>query len=366
VGQVAHDQFPLAIWSKLVVRHSRRLDFKSLHYSDLMGSLELRETIAGYLRTARSLQCTPEQIMIVSGSQQALEVSARALLDPGTPVWVEDPGYTLACEVFALAGARLIPVPVDKDGLNVAAGIKLGRKARLAYVTPSHQFPLGHTMSASRRLQLLEWAEDAGAWILEDDYDSEYRYESPPIASLQGLDTNARVIYIGTFSKVLFPALRMGYMVLPPDLVERFQTIRRAMDLGPATLHQLVLTDFIAEGHFARHIRRMRALYRERRSTLVDSIRRELPPEVQVLGSEAGMHVTITLPVEGNTQGYDREIATRAAQQGLWIWPLSSTCMGASRQGFILGFGTTPMEEIPRAVRKLRNLLNGKATSPGR
>jgi GntR family transcriptional regulator / MocR family aminotransferase len=370
VGQVAPEEFPHAVWSKLVMRHGRKMDFRALHYGDLMGLPALRETIADYLRTARSLQCSAEQILIVSGSQQALEVSARALLDPGTSVWVEDPGYPLAREVFALAGARVIPVPVDADGMNVSAGIKLARKAQMAYVTPSHQFPLGHTMSASRRLQLLEWAEDAGAWILEDDYDSEYRYESPPVASLQGLDTNSRVIYIGTFSKILFPALRLGYMVVPRDQIDRFKSTRRAMDLGPPTLYQEVLADFIAEGHFARHIRRMRGIYRERRSALVEAIRGELPAGVEVLGSEAGMHLTITLPLKvagRNGVNVDREISLQAFAQGLWMWPLSSTYAGVPpRPGFILGFGSTRMEDIPRGVRKLRGLLSGKSGAVAR
>ena len=357
VGQVAFDQFPLHLWSNLVARRSRNMDAKSFHYGDQMGFKPLREAIASYLRTARSLHCEAEQVMIVSGSQQALEISARVLLDPGSPVWVEEPGYRLAQDAFALNGCRLVPVPVDKEGLDVGAGIKRCRKARAAFVTPSHQFPLGVTMSASRRFQLLEWAQNTGSWIIEDDYDSEYRYESLPIASLQGLDANARVIYVGTFSKVLFPSLRLGYVVIPSDLVDRFLVIRRAMDLGPPTFYQEVLADFIGEGHFARHIRRMRVLYRERRSTLVDSISKELGPMVEVLGGEAGMHLAVTLP----NGSRDLEIAERAARQNLWIWPLSLSYLGeVSRPGFILGFGSTAVEEIPRAVRKLRNLLTSK------
>jgi GntR family transcriptional regulator/MocR family aminotransferase len=272
-------------------------------------------------------------------------------------VWVEDPGYPLARDAFALTGCRLVPVPVDQEGLDVVAGIKRCRKARAAFVTPSHQFPLGVTMSASRRLRLLDWAQNTGSWIIEDDYDSEYRYESSPIASLQGLDANARVIYIGTFSKVLFPSLRLGYLVMPSDLVGRFVAIRRAMDLGAPTFHQEVLADFIDEGHFARHIRRMRVLYRERRSALVDSVSKELGTAVEVLGDEAGMHLTVALP----NGSRDLEIAERAARQNLWIWPLSRSYLSkAGRPGFILGFGSTPVAEIPRAVRKLRNLLNQK------
>ena len=341
----------------MVARHSRNMEAKSFRYGNQMGSEALRKTIAAYLRTARSVHCEAEQVMIVSGSQQALEISARVLFDPGSSVWMEEPGYRLARHAFALTGCHLVPVPVDHEGLNVAAGIKRCRKARAAFVTPSHQFPLGVTMSASRRFQLLEWAQHTGSWIIEDDYDSEYRYESLPIACLQGLDASARVIYIGTFSKVLFPALRLGYVVMPSDLIGRFQAIRRAMDIGPPSFFQEVLADFIEEGHFARHIRRMRVLYRERRTALVDSISSELGSMVEVLGDEAGMHLAVNVP--GGCS--DLEIAERAARQNLWLWPLSPSYMArAQRTGFILGFGSTAVTEIPRAVRQLRNLLVAK------
>jgi GntR family transcriptional regulator/MocR family aminotransferase len=354
VGQVAFDQFPLQAWAKLVVRHSRDMTRRSFHYGDQMGSPALREAVAKYLRTARSVHCEAEQVMIVGGSQQALEISARVLFDPGSHVWVEEPGYLYARETVALAGCNLVPVSVDHEGLDVAAGVKRCPKARAAIVTPSHQFPLGVTMSASRRFQLLKWAQSNGSWIIEDDYDSEYRYETSPIVSLQGLDVNARVIYIGTFSKVLFPSLRLGYVVVPPDLLGYFLTIKRAMDLGQPAFYQDVLADFIREGHFERHIRRMRILYRERRSALIDNIREHLGPIVGVMGGEAGMHLSITLPDGSN----DVEIAERAAQQNLWIWPLSSSYLEKpGRPGFILGFGSTSVEEIPRAVLKLRSLL---------
>jgi GntR family transcriptional regulator/MocR family aminotransferase len=295
--------------------------------------------------------------MIVSGSQQALEISARVLLDPGSRVWVEEPGYRLARDVFALSGCRLVPVPVDAEGLDVAAGIQQCRQARAALVTPSHQFPLGVTMGAARRLRLLDWAQSSGSWIIEDDYDSEYRYESMPIASLQGLDANARVIYIGTLSKVLFPSLRLGYLVLPYDLVDRFLRVRRAMDLGPPTFYQEVLADFIGEGHFARHIRRMRVLYGERRAALVESINEELGSRIEVVGDEAGMHLAVTL----RNKNRDVEIAEQAAHKNLWLWPLSPFYLGnVPRHGFILGFGSTAVAEIPSAVRKLRHLLTTK------
>jgi GntR family transcriptional regulator/MocR family aminotransferase len=322
-----------------------------------MGLQTLRETIASYLRTARSLRCEADQIMIVSGSQQALELSARVLLDPGSRVWVEEPGYSLAHAVFAMNGCHAVPVPVDKEGLVVAEGIRRCSKARAAFVTPSHQFPLGVTMSASRRLQLLEWAQNTGSWILEDDYDSEYRYERSPIPSLQGIDVNARVIYIGTFSKVLFPSLRMGYVVIPPDLVDAFFGIRHAMDLGSPSFYQAVLTDFIREGHFGRHIHRMRVLYQGRRDALAASIDQELGSMVEVVGSEAGMHLTVTLQNGAD----DMSIAQRASSQNLRMWRLSRHYLSAEPlNGLILGYGSTPIEEIPRAVRKLRSLLQAK------
>ena len=354
VGQVAFDQFPLRTWTNLVARRSRNMSAHSFHYGDYMGSEGLREAVASYLRTSRSVRCEAEQVLIVGGSQQALEISARVLLDPGSSVWVEDPGYRLARDAFALTGCNLVPVPVDKDGLIVNEGIKQCPDARAAIVTPSHQFPLGATMSARRRLELLNWAQNSGSWIIEDDYDSEYRYESAPIASLQGLDTNERVIYIGTFSKVLFPSLRLGYLVVPGHLVERFLIVRRAMDICPPSFYQDVVADFINHGHFGRHIRRMRILYRERRSVLVDHLSRELGSKVEVLGSEAGMHLTVTLQ-----NGIDdASIAARAARQSLWIWPLSGAYLGQeAHPGFILGFGSTAAADIPAAVRKLRNLL---------
>src|SRR6267378_4303143 len=274
VGQPDLHSFPMDIWSKLIARYSRRVQVKGLQYGDPMGLLDLRETIAVYLRTARGVQCEAGQIMIVSGSQQALDLTTRVIVDPGAAVWVEEPGYWLVHYVLRAAGCRSVPVPVDAEGLNVAAGIRLNRKARAAFVAPSHQYPLGVTMSATRRLQLLEWAQRAAAWIVEDDYDSEYRYNSKPIASLQGMDHHDRVIYIGTFSKVMFPALRLGYIVIPPDLVERFAAMRQSMDLCPSHIPQAVMLEFIREGHFARHIRRMRPIYAERREVLVTELAR--------------------------------------------------------------------------------------------
>jgi GntR family transcriptional regulator / MocR family aminotransferase len=353
--QPALDQFPLEVWSRLVLRHCRSPRVSALYQTDPLGSEEFRDAICAYLRTARGVRCDPHQIMIIAGSQQGFEITARVLLDAGSPVWVEEPGYLLAQRVLQLAGCRLIPVPVDSEGLDVAAGVKLCRKARAVYVVPSHQYPLGATMSASRRFQLLEWAQTSGSWIIEDDYDSEYRYESMPIPSLQGLDSQSRVIYVGTFSKVLFPSLRIGYMVIPPDLVNHFVRVRRSMDLATPNLYQAVLTDFIKEGHFARHLRRMRLVYAERRAALVDSIRKEFGSILEVHGAEAGMHLAVTLP-----KGFrDREIAARAAREKLWLWPLSPYYLGdAVRQGFVLGFGSTSAAEMPLAVSQMKSVLS--------
>jgi GntR family transcriptional regulator/MocR family aminotransferase len=357
VSQLGFDHFPLQVWSNLMTRHCRNLQVNALHYVNPMGSEALREAIATYLRTARAVRCEARQIMIVNGSQQALEISARALLDPGDQVWIEDPGYRMARYVFMMARCRLVPVPVDEEGLMVGSGIKRARNARAAFVTPSHQFPLGVTMSASRRLQLLHWAQRSGSWIIEDDYDSEYRYASRPVASLQGLDTDCRVIYIGTFSKVLFPSMRLGYMVIPSDLVGRFAAVRHAIDLGAPEAYQAALIDFIAEGHFARHLRRMRLLYGSRRNALVESLRQELGSMLEVVGGEAGMHLAALLP-----KGFrDEAIAEKAALQKLWLWPLSPSYLGESpRHGFILGFGGISEKEMAPAVRKLRGVLKDR------
>jgi len=359
MSEVALDRFPFRLWSALVNRHSRNPQRSLLRYGDPMGYRPLREALAAYLGTARAVRCEPDQIMVVSGSQQALEIAARVLLDPGSPACVEEPGYGGARDALARAGGRLVPVPVDGDGFDVAAAEARCPRPRVVYVTPSHQYPLGLTMSASRRLHLLDWARRRGAWIIEDDYDSEYRYESLPVAALQGLDRDARVVYIGTFSKVLFPALRVGYVVIPPDLVSRFAGVRVAMDDFPATLNQAVLADFVHEGHFARHLRRMRQVYAERRSALVEAIRGEMGRRLEVMGDKAGVHLVATL----SGRARDRPIALRAAGQGLWVTPLSSCYHGrATRQGLVLGYGGVDAKEVPEAVARLRRII---ATSPG-
>jgi len=356
VSQPAVDRFPMDVWSRLIGRHGRRVREASgsMRYGDPMGHRAFREVLASYLGTARAVRCEADQIMVVAGSQQALDLTARVLLDRGSPVWIEEPGYAGVRDAVQLAGGKLVGVPLDGEGMNVAAGMARCRRARAAYVTPSHQYPMGMTMSVSRRLELLDWARRSGAWIVEDDYDSEYRYESLPIASLQGLDRDSRVLYMGTFSKVLFPALRIGYVVVPPELVARFAAVRAATDDFPPTFVQMVLADFIREGHFARHLRRMRALYRERRAALVEAIGEELGGDLEVAEGEAGMHLVATF-ARGRD---DREVSARAARQGLWAMPLSSCYFARpTRRGFVLGFSGTDVPEIRDGVRRLRGIL---------
>ncbi|KAA6460986.1 PLP-dependent aminotransferase family protein [Acidobacteria bacterium AB60] len=347
------DRFPFHVWSALLARHSRNPSSASLRRIDPMGSPRFRKEICHYLRTARSVKCEPEQVMIVSGSQQALDITSRALLDPGDTVALEEPGYSLQRKLLAASGCRLKLIPVDEQGMDVTRLARC-RAVKAAFVTPSHQFPMGSTMSATRRLHLLNWAQNTGSWVVEDDYDSEYRYDAQPIASLQGLDANARVIYIGTFSKILFPSLRVGYIVIPRDLVPTFESVRFALDIFPPYLYQEALADFLALGHLGRYIRKMRQIYSERRTVLMESLQSEFGDFLEKHGSPAGMHVSVTLP-----DGFDDvEIAARAALHRLLLWPLSRYYAGEKpRHGFVLGYGSAPAEHIPAAVKQLRALL---------
>jgi GntR family transcriptional regulator/MocR family aminotransferase len=320
-------------------------------YGDAMGYMPLREAIAEYLGAVRAVRCEPSQILVTTGSQLGLQLSAQVLLDPNDRVWIEEPGYPGARHALMSAGAQLVPVPVDYEGLNVAEGIRRARSARAVYITPSHQYPLGVTMTATRRMQLLNWVARSGAWIIEDDYDSEYRLGGRPIPSLQGLDTGARVIYVGTFSKVMFPALRLGYVVVPKDLVDAFSTARDATDQFSSTLYQAVMTDFILEGHFARHIRRMRVLYMERRTALVEAVRKQIGDKLEVIGAEAGMHLVALLPAGVS----DVAVSKKAAELGISAMPLSSCYLKPpAKGGLILGYGGTDAQQIHDGVRKLR------------
>ena len=355
-GVPALDEFPHAAWRKISARFWRRPSAGLLGYGDPAGYGPLREAIAGHLGAARAVRCAAEQVIVVSGSQQALDLAARVLLDPGDAAWVEDPGYMGARGALAGAGARLVPVPVDGEGLAVAEGVEREPGARLACVTPSHQYPLGVTMSLGRRLELLGWANRSGAWVIEDDYDSEYRYTGRPLEALQGLDGSAqgRVIYTGTFSKVLFPALRLGYLVVPPDLTGAFVSARELTDRHPPTAEQAVLAEFIAEGHFLRHLRRMRALYAERQATLVEEAERELAGLLDVRPAGAGMHLVGRLP-----RGVDdREASRRAARYGVEAPPVSLYGGTArDRGGLMLGYAAFGEAETREGVRRLAEAL---------
>jgi GntR family transcriptional regulator/MocR family aminotransferase len=348
---LALDEFPIALWSRLVARRWRNATVSQLDYGDPAGYGPLREAIAGYLGAARGVRCSAEQVMIVSGSQQGIDLAARVLLNAGDPVWVEDPGYRGAKAALSASGAQLVPVPVDEDGLCVDAGESASPKARMAYVTPSHQYPTGVTMSLPRRLALLDWAKRADAWIVEDDYDSEYRYAGRPLPALQGLDVAGRVIYVGTFSKVLFPALRLGYAVLPDALVDAFVRMQTLVNRQMPALDQAIVADFIVEGHFARHIRRMRALYAGRQDALVRAVQRELGGVLDIQSAEAGLHVVGWLPPGMD----DARVAQAALKRGIEAPPLSRYAMTAlPRGGLMLGFAGLNERQIRDGVRQLR------------
>ncbi len=348
------ESFPFSLWARMISRRWRKPQLRLLGYGYPAGYEPLREAIADYLCTARAAHCAPDQVIIVSGAQQAIDLAARTLLDPTDAVWIEDPCYHGARGAFAGGLARTVPVPVDDEGLSVAAGRRLCPAARFAYVTPSHQYPLGMTMSLTRRLELLAWAREAGAWIVEDDYDSEYRYAGRPLASLQGLDTEGRVIYIGTFSRALFPSLRLGYIVVPSDLVEAFTAAQAFAAYHSPLIEQDVLAEFIAEGHFARHLRRMRSLYEERQKILIESASRELDGLLDVRPSEAGMHLIGWLP-DGIG---DRAASLIAVEHKVDAPPLSFYCIETKlRGGLLLGYTGISEREIRVGARRLAAAL---------
>lgn len=353
-GMPALDAFPAPLWARLTMRRWRRADSKLLAYGDAAGHRPLREAIAAHAAAARGVRCTADQVIVVSGAQRALFLAASLLLDPGDCVWLEDPGYPGAQSALAGAGARLVPVPGTEEGLDVEAGEALAPAARLAYVSPSHQFPLGATMSAARRIALLRWAARADAWVLEDDYDSEFRYATRPLPSLQGLDTEDRVLYIGTFSKTLFPALRLGYLIVPPGLVDAFVMAQAVTGRHTPTMDQAVLTDFLTGGHFARHVRRVRALYAERQAALVQAAHDELEQYLEVRPSAAGMHLVGWLPVGVN----DRAVSRAARDQGMIVPPLSRYALTPQRRGaLLLGYAAFAPRTIRAAARRLRQVF---------
>jgi GntR family transcriptional regulator/MocR family aminotransferase len=349
-GTPAFDEFPNKVWSTLLAKRWRNPPRELLGYGDPAGYLPLRQAIAEYLRTSRAVLCEAEQIIIVSGAQQALDLAARLLLNDGDEAWIEDPGYLGARSALLGAGAKLNPVPVDEEGLDVVAGEHQAPAARLVYVSPSHQYPLGITMTLARRLALLQWASRAGAWIIEDDYESEYRYTGRPLAALQGLDKEGRVIYIGTFSKVLFPALRIGYMVVPADVVEIFIRARSILSRFSPSIDQAVLTDFINESHFLRHLRRMRTLYAERQQLLLDALQRELAGLLHATQHETGMHLIGWLSADLT----DTQAEAAAMKEGIFAQGLTSFSLKyRPAPGLVLGYAGYDERQLRAGARKL-------------
>jgi len=297
-GRTLIDARTAETWRSLTHRAVRRLGANDLGYTDPAGLAELRGNICEYLRAARAVRCDPEQVVITGGTQQAIDIAIRVLLAPGDEVWVEDPGYPLTHAQLLLAKTRPHAIPVDTQGLIVDAGQRAAPQARAAFVTPSHQFPTGVRLSMARRLELLAWARRSGAFIVEDDYTSEFRYSGPPLASLQGLDETEQVIYVGTLNKALFPGLRIGYAVVPRALLHAFVGARYLMDRQPATLQQVVISEFMQQGHFAAHIRRMRELYREQRDALAETLMRRAADRLDVALPDQGMHLVAYLPTD--------------------------------------------------------------------
>jgi GntR family transcriptional regulator / MocR family aminotransferase len=348
----ALDEFPRQLWQRLLTKSWRDGGGGLLDYA--WGHNNLRQAIAEYLGPARGVRCTADNVIVVAGAQQGIDLAARVLLDEGQSAWVEDPAYPTAYGALIGAGAKPVAVPVDGEGLTVAAGIRRAPRARLAVVTPSCQFPTGATMSLQRRLELLAWAQRAKAWIVEDDYSSEYRYAGRPLAALQGLDQAERVIYLGTFSKVLFPALRLAYLVVPRDLINPFLVARFFASRHPPRLEQAVLAAFIEQGHFDRHVRRMRTLYAERQETLVRALRKDLADVVAVQPAGAGIHLVAQL----RTQHDDVAVARRAALAGIDTLALSSFSVKHKLPpALILGYAGLNERAIKNGVARLAQVL---------
>lgn len=363
VSLPALDQFPQRTWARLVARHARQLPPELMAYGEPAGYLPLRRAIADYLGTAAAVRCEPGQVLIVAGSQMALQLCARVLLGPGDEALVEEPGYPGARKALAATGAALRPVKVDDEGLIVRDLPTHRSGTSVVYVTPSHQYPLGMSMSASRRLELLAWAQRQQGWIIEDDYDGEYRFASRPLGALQGMDRTGRVLYVGTFSKVLFPALRIGYLVVPGSLAAAFRQQRDALDLFSPTLYQVALAEFLAAGHFSRHLRRMRAIYQQRRDALVAALQRIPGAPLTIANADAGMHLTAWLPAGVD----DREIVRRAQARGISAIALSTCYAGrASRPGLVLGFGGVDATRIGPAVEVLAEVVRESVQTPRR
>jgi GntR family transcriptional regulator/MocR family aminotransferase len=347
------NHFPVALWARLVARAARHADIGSFDYdSRSLGYAPLRREIARYLAVSRAVRCEPDQVIVCNGSQQALDLCARILVDRGDSIAVEDPGYLGARQIFLSHGARLRPIPVDEDGMMTNRLRRM--RPKLVYVTPSHQFPAGSSMTLARRLELLEWARGSGAVILEDDYDSEYRFDGKPSPSLQGLSAGAPVIYLGTFSKVLFPGLRLGYMVAPRGLVPVLERAKWVADRQCPILEQAVLASFLADGHLERHIRRMRVIYARRREVLEQALLEEFGDRVRILGAQAGMH----LMAEFQTQLSEEDVVRRSLAEGVVVASARPYYLSPVKERrLVLGYAPVGERSLREGVRRLKRAL---------
>lgn len=350
---VAH--FPVDLWSRLTARRMRLASRELLLAGDITGHRPLREALSAHLGLSRGVVCDPDQIFVLSGTQQALDLVARLTLDPGDEAWVEDPGYPGATTIFRAVGANPIPVPVDESGLQVMEGVRSAPRARLAYVTPAHQFPLCVTMSVERRMQLLEWSRRTGAWIFEDDCDSEFRFDGRPLLSLQGLDPKGNVIFSGSFSKMLFPSLRIGYLVVPPHLVEAVRAARSLTDRYGPLLSQAVLSDFITEGHFERLLRRMRGIYAEHLEVLVEASESQWGERLVVRKTQTGLQTVARLDAGRSAE----EFARAAMEVGVEVVPVSRYAIHSkSTDQLQLGFAAVSPPELRAGVETVSRLLH--------
>lgn len=346
LGCSTADETTLRIFRMLMNRHLTQPSARHFHYNDPAGSLALRVEVAAYLKAARGVTCEPDQVIMTAGTQQGLDLAVRALLKPGDPVWIEDPCYSAARELFEGTGLSVTPVPVDGEGIDVTAGIAARPEAKAVYVTPSHQYPLGVTLSMARRLALIDWARAAGAYIIEDDYDSEFRFAGPPLSALQGIDGEGRVIYVGTFSKTLLPGFRFGYLVVPRALRERVLTIRRLTDRFPSTLSEDALTEFLRDGHFSAHIKRARKRVKAARDALVAALRCD---RLTVSVPEQGLHLVAEL--DGAED--DTALALQARAVGFGVKALSPLYAGPTdRRGLVVGFSGFEPEVLAAAARR--------------
>jgi GntR family transcriptional regulator/MocR family aminotransferase len=357
-GRPSFYDFPHETWCRILARRARRASVRQLDYGPPAGRPELRHAIAEYLWRSRGVVCTPEQVIVVGGSQQALDLTARVLLDSGDTVVLEEPHYPGARLAFAASGARVISAPVDEEGIQIADLDDSNGPLRLAYLTPAHQFPTGVLMPLQRRLELLAWADREDVLLFEDDYDSEFRYEGRPVESLQGLDRVGRVIYAGTFSKLMFPALRLGYLVLPKSLVAPFVAAKGTADTGSPTLEQLALADFIRAGHFERHLRRSRTRNAARRAAMVGALRQHMGDKIEISGANAGLHLLVWLRKVGARR--ESDLRRRAAKLGVGIYPVRPYyTTPPKRAGFILGYASLDEKEIREGIKRFAQALNG-------